>query len=85
MFIIVVGFLFLGHLYSNNSIVTLTDIGENENALLCIINGSDCCRGSHFMEGVEREWYYPSGSMVRSVHTPETFTEPAVQMCLGLI
>ena len=45
--------------------MTITDIGEFRNALLCITNLSECCRQSY--KGTSpRDWYYPnSGSMVK--------------------
>ena len=33
--------------YQNNSIVTLEDIGEDDDALVCITNLSACCRRSY--------------------------------------
>ena len=33
-----------GTTYQNNSLVTLTDIGENDTALLCETNLTACCR-----------------------------------------
>ena len=66
MFTIEVSFLFRGHLHGNNSIVTLTEIGEGDSALLCITNSSDCCRGMHLSEmGIKREWHYPDGTAVQ--------------------
>ena len=58
-----VGFLFQGRLYGNNSIVSLAEIGEGRDALLCITNGTDCCRGSQLTS--TREWYFPNGTQVR--------------------
>ena len=39
------------------------DIGENDTALLCHTNKTDCCRGplDHNKAG---EWYYPNGTEV---------------------
>ena len=62
-----VGFLLRGQLYGNHCIVTITDIGEFRNALLCITNYSDCCRHHdlyYYYKG-RSEWYYHNGSTVR--------------------
>ena len=69
---VAVGFLFRGHLYDNNSIVTLTDIGEDDNALLCITNRYNCCRGAH-LKLIQRDWYYPNGSNVRIKNNGDDF------------
>ena len=39
-----VGFFLRGVLYPNNSVVSLTDIGEGYNALYCLTNLTTCCR-----------------------------------------
>ena len=49
-----------GTTYQNNSVVTLEDIGEGDDALLCVINLTDCC--SHG----DGNWYFPNGSRVLS-------------------
>ena len=56
------GFNLKGELYSNNSIVNITDIGNGTNALYCFANRSDCCRGSD--GGANGEWFFPDGSQV---------------------
>ena len=47
--------------YQNNSIVTLEDIGEGDDALLCITNYTACCR--HPASG---NWFFPNGTKVPS-------------------
>ena len=47
--------------YSNNSTVTITDIGSDDRALLCITNNSTCCRYYSLRAG---EWYFPDKSRV---------------------
>ena len=43
--------------YSNNSVVTITDIGEGDMSLYCITSRSECCRSS---DGGERgDWFLP--------------------------
>lgn len=52
-----------GQLYGNNSIVSITDIGEGINsALLCVTNNTSCC---HPEESSDNRtvglWYLPNG------------------------
>ena len=56
------GFNIKGELYSNNSIVNVTDIGSGTNALYCFTNRSGCCRGSD--GGASGGWFFPDGSEV---------------------
>ncbi len=46
-------------MYSNNSVVTITDIGVGDNALFCLSNSSSCCRGSNGV--ASGEWFLPGG------------------------
>ena len=52
-----------GALYGNNSILTITDIGEDvHSALLCITNDVNCCE---FNRGVYiGGWYLPNGTFI---------------------
>ena len=45
-----------GTTYENNSIVTLEDIGEEDDALFCVTNGSNS----------RRNWFFPNGTRVPS-------------------
>ena len=47
-------------MYSNNSIVTRTDIGTDSSALLCITTSPGCCSRVNNQTG----WYFPSGKPV---------------------
>ena len=49
-----------GAYLANNSYVDVDDIGEDESALICHTNKTDCC-------GLNRagEWYFPNGSRVQ--------------------
>ena len=48
------------HSYYNNSIVTLDDIAEGSEALMCYTDREDCCN-----LGIRSgEWYYPNGRQV---------------------
>ena len=58
-----VGFLFHGKLYGDNSIVSLEEIGEGRNALLCTTNKTECCQGGRHLP--YREWYFPNETSVR--------------------
>ena len=44
--------------------MTISDIGERDNALLCITNNSTCCKTDK-----KGDWYYPNGSSVESNST----------------
>ena len=54
--------------YFNNSEVVLSDIGESENALLCVTDNSNCC--SEIRQG---EFFFPDGSMVPISRTGGNF------------
>ena len=50
--------------YTNNSVVTTTNIGTGNDALLCTTTNQPCCLstdGSH--------WYFPDGSQVQRTGT----------------
>jgi hypothetical protein len=53
------GFFLNGTLTNNNSIVLLTDIGENNSALYCLTSNTLCCGGAD--SGL---WKYPDGASV---------------------
>ena len=57
----VVYFTLRGHVYFNNSAVSLQEVGEGERALVCKTNKEDCCGTPPNRFG---EFYYPSGDMV---------------------
>ena len=50
-----------GRIHSNNSVISVMDIGEGERALLCKTDLNECC-------GTQPNWfgvfYYPSGVLV---------------------
>ena len=52
-----------GSTYQNNSCVALEDIGERDDALLCITNLSACCGGNGSALG---NWFFPNGTKVPS-------------------
>ena len=51
--------------YQNNSNVTLEDIGEGDDALLCMTNLTACC-GPGFMWLYTSGWFFPNGTRVSS-------------------
>ena len=51
--------------YQNNSLVTLGDIGENDDALLCVTNLSACCRAEDGLN-VSGKWFFPNETRVFS-------------------
>ena len=59
-----VSFWFKGTFYQNNSIVTLDDIGEGDDALLCVTDLTACCHSSS--GPVLGNWFFPNGSRVPS-------------------
>ena len=64
-----VGFFLRGVLYPNNSVVSLTDIGEGYNALHCLTNLTTCCR-ERDGDGAG-EWFLPGQtSPVVDVNAP---------------
>lgn len=55
-----VGFLLRGHLYGNNSIVNVTDIGEGSQSLFCVTNNEKCCRKIDNEIKAQGNWYFPN-------------------------
>ena len=64
-----VGFTFKGAALSNNSLVTLDDIGEGEDALRCMTDNISCCRPP-YTQNLGRSalgnWFFPNGTRVPS-------------------
>ena len=62
-------FILNGTTYQNNSIVFLEDIGEGDDALLCVTDLTACCRppftGSIGQRAIGN-WFFPNGSRVES-------------------
>ena len=50
-------------MHSNNSIVSIRDIGEGRRALLCVTSVIGCCRDASVPIEM-REWYFPNGLAV---------------------
>ena len=54
-----------GTTYQNNSNVTLEDIGEGDDGLLCVTNQTACCRPPHAKQATGN-WFFPNGTRVPS-------------------
>ena len=55
--------------YQNNSVVILENIGDGDDALLCITNQIACCRPPYtrkMRSPLLENWYFPNGSRVPS-------------------
>ena len=54
-----------GKTYQNNSCVAMEDIGENDTALLCMTNFTDCCTSIFTMTGsASGDWFFPNGTRI---------------------
>ena len=62
---ILVNFVLHGRTYLNNSFVAINDIGEGDNALLCVTDKSDCCKPPNG-DTVQGEFYYPNNNLVNN-------------------
>ena len=54
-----------GITYQNNSLVTLEDIDEGDDALLCVTDLTACCQASR-NGTVLGNWFFPNGTRVPS-------------------
>ena len=54
-----------GTIHQNNSNVTLEDIGEGDDALLCRTNQTACCRPPYAEQAIGN-WYFPNGTRAPS-------------------
>ena len=71
-----VWFSLSGTIYQNNSNVTLEDIGEGDDALLCMTNFTACCT-SNFTGTVSTlgNWFFPNGTRIFSKIVNKTSEE----------
>ena len=46
--------------YTNNSVVTITDVGTGSAALLCTTTNTSCCSSGN----PATQWYFPNGTQV---------------------
>lgn len=51
--------------------ILVSEIGEGNNALLCITDLLQCCRGNQI--GTLGEWLYPNGSLVQDKYSGDNF------------
>ena len=69
-----VWFSFNGTTYQNNSIVTLEDIGEDDDALLCATNLTACCRPYTGENATALgNWFFPNETRVPTYNNPWDF------------
>ena len=70
----------------NNSNVTLEDIGEGDDALLCITNQTACCRPPYTgdMRLALGNWFFPNGTRVPSSGNQWDFHRTRGQMVVLL-
>ena len=64
-----VNFSLNGTFYQNNSLVTLDDIGEGDDVLLCLTNLTACCRPPYTNGrngSALGNWFFPNGTRVPS-------------------
>ena len=60
-----VWFSLRGTTYQNNSCVALEDIGENDTALFCMTNSTDCCNVTN-TSTAKGNWLFPNETRVPS-------------------
>ena len=63
--------------------MTLEDIGEDDDALLCITNLTTCCKPPYPMSGTGN-WFFPNGSRVPSSGKQWDFHRTRGQMVVRL-
>ena len=61
---ILINFVLQGRTYLNNSRVAVNDIGEGDNALLCVTVNPDCCKPPN--GPLQGEFYYPNNNLVNN-------------------
>ena len=61
-----VRFWLRGTTYQNNSLVTLEEIGEWEDALFCVTDQPACCQPSYYTGSASGNWFFPNGSRIPS-------------------
>ena len=81
-----VWFSLRGTPYQNNSCVALEDIGEGDDALLCITNFVACCLPPYTGEnGMDLgNWFFPNGTRVSSGNKQWDFYRTRGQSGIGL-
>ena len=77
-----VRFALNGTIYQNNSLVTLEDIGEDDDALLCLTDRTACCRPP--ASNTTGNWHFPNGTRVPSSGAQSDFHRTRGQMVVRL-
>ena len=78
-----VWFSLKGTTYQNNSIVTLEEIGQGGDVLLCITNYTACCSSPEMGNAIEN-WYFPNGSRVPGSGSQSSFFRSRGQMAISM-
>ena len=78
-----VWFSLRGTIYQNNSLMILEDIGEEDDALLCVTNKTDCCSGSN-PSIIGSSWFFPNRTRVPSAGNQWNFYRTRGQMVVRL-
>ena len=50
-------------MYLNNSVITISEIGQDSDGLFCFTNSTNCCRRSDGSSGT-RDWFFPNTTTV---------------------
>ena len=79
-----VWFSLRGTKYQNNSIVTLEDIGEDDDALLCITNLTACCQSNDTGGPALGNWFFPNETRINASHTQWNFYRTRGQMVVRM-
>ena len=61
-----VGFALKGAVHNNNSLVTLEDIGRDDDSLQCMTDYTFCCRHP-YVQSALGNWFFPNETRVPSV------------------
>ena len=77
-----VWFTLRGTTYQNNSLVKLKDIGEGDDALLCVTDLTACCKPPH--SDTTGNWFFPNGTRVPSSGAQSDFHRTRGQMVVRL-
>ena len=82
-----VRFLLRGTSYQNNSLVTLEDIGEVDDALLCVTDLTACCRPPYtgvIGQTAIGNWFFPNRTTLPSFQTQWNFYRDRGQMLVNM-
>ena len=77
-----VRFSLKGTTYQNNSLVTLEDIGEGDDALLCVTDQPACCRPPYSNRA--GNWLFPNGTRIPTSGSQWDFHRTRGQSAISL-